>query len=615
MTQRIVRIDDNEYILDYTDILSEEQIQLTIDQIRSQTQQSMGQPCSSCSDNNVKTLATCPTVAKNVGDSLRLSASGSSGTAPYKIEFKRNDVVLWTDVNVADSVIKIYDYRLVSADAPSVKLSTTVTDSCAATPKVCEQFCNVSVGSVTNSIIVTNPTAGTIMTFGEPRVVRWTWTGTFANVKIELLKGGVLVNTIISNTPNDGSFAYTVPTVTAGSNYTIKVTDIANSATTGSSGNFTIQDVITTGSIDCSTTPSGAQVWVDNVNQNLNTPILLTNVSAGSHSVVFKLTGYDNCTRPVDVTAGATSSVSCVLTSTCVPNWVCRIPLDGYEHDANNCPGSVDRLASRCNPIVPKYRCSSGSCIRDDTNGTYTDSNCNGDCTVVIPKYKCQSGSCVRDDVNGIYLTSDCGGACVPIPSKYNCNNGVCSGPFETGTYDSLAACQAACTVVIPKYKCSGGACVRDDVNGIYLTSDCGGACAPIPKYKCSNGSCVRDDVNGTYATSDCGGACVAPPKSNIWIYLLGIAGLAGAGYYVYSKKKSGEGAYPVYQPEHRPVEKPEEAEVPEIKQPEEQYKIVEPAKAPEGGPVYVEPDYVAPVEAPAPVKAKRTRKPKAPVM
>lgn len=36
----------------------------------------------------------------------------------------------------------------------------------------------------------------------------------------------------------------------------------------------------------------------------------------------------------------------------CVPNWQCRQPLDGYEHDVNNC-GEPDRLNPSCNSPLP----------------------------------------------------------------------------------------------------------------------------------------------------------------------------------------------------------------------------------------------------------------------
>ena len=100
----------------------------------------------------------------------------------------------------------------------------------------------VTVSTAPNAIAVTNPTLGLVYNVGESRVVRWTHTSaTGPNVKIELLKTGVLVNTISSNTPNDNAFAYTVPNVTTGNDYQVRVTDLSNASNTGISPTFTIQ--------------------------------------------------------------------------------------------------------------------------------------------------------------------------------------------------------------------------------------------------------------------------------------------------------------------------------------------------------------------------------------
>jgi hypothetical protein len=95
---------------------------------------------------------------------------------------------------------------------------------------------------VLTSITVTNPTLGIIYLVGESRVVRWTHTATTGpNVKIELLKAGVIAKTISSSTPNDDAFAWTIPTVSTGNDYQVRVTSTTNVQYTGISGNFTIQ--------------------------------------------------------------------------------------------------------------------------------------------------------------------------------------------------------------------------------------------------------------------------------------------------------------------------------------------------------------------------------------
>jgi len=100
----------------------------------------------------------------------------------------------------------------------------------------------VTVSTAPSAIVVTNPTLGIVYLVGESRVVRWTHTSsTGPNVKIELLKAGVLANTISPNTPNDNAFAYTVPNVATGNDYQVRVTDLSNASNAGISPTFTIQ--------------------------------------------------------------------------------------------------------------------------------------------------------------------------------------------------------------------------------------------------------------------------------------------------------------------------------------------------------------------------------------
>ncbi len=99
----------------------------------------------------------------------------------------------------------------------------------------------ITVVMAPSRIVITNPTLGIVYNVGESRVVRWTHaSGTGTNVKIELLKSGVLVRTISSSTPNDDAFAWTIPSVATGNDYQVRVSS-TTTADTGISSNFTIQ--------------------------------------------------------------------------------------------------------------------------------------------------------------------------------------------------------------------------------------------------------------------------------------------------------------------------------------------------------------------------------------
>jgi hypothetical protein len=79
-----------------------------------------------------------------------------------------------------------------------------------------------------------------------------------------------------------------------------------------------------------------------------------------------------------------------------------------------------------------KYKCSGASCVRDDTNGTYTSTNCDNACQTTTAKYKCSGTSCVRDDTNGTYTSANCDNACqvTSCTRDADCSGGnVCAFP------------------------------------------------------------------------------------------------------------------------------------------------------------------------------------------
>ena len=92
------------------------------------------------------------------------------------------------------------------------------------------------------SIVTTVPSIGLTYRKGERRIINWTSTGNIGtNVKIQLLRSGTVVKTISTGTVNDGSFSWTVPSVSRNSNYQIKITSKTNSLCSGISGKFTIR--------------------------------------------------------------------------------------------------------------------------------------------------------------------------------------------------------------------------------------------------------------------------------------------------------------------------------------------------------------------------------------
>lgn len=113
------------------------------------------------------------------------------------------------------------------------------------------------------TMTVTTPNGGETWTTGQQQSIGWTSNGGACggNVKIELLKGGSVNTTIVSSTSNDGSFSFTPSaSLTTASDYTVRITDTANSSYTDTSNsNFTI-----TAPSTCTltvTAPNGGETW------------------------------------------------------------------------------------------------------------------------------------------------------------------------------------------------------------------------------------------------------------------------------------------------------------------------------------------------------------------
>ena len=71
--------------------------------------------------------------------------------------------------------------------------------------------------------------------------------------------------------------------------------------------------VLTTGSVNVSSSPSGAEVYIDGVSRGV-TPVILRDIAAGTHTFRLKLSGYQDSEGSVIVEAGQTAVISAALT-------------------------------------------------------------------------------------------------------------------------------------------------------------------------------------------------------------------------------------------------------------------------------------------------------------
>jgi hypothetical protein len=228
------------------------------------------------------------------------------------------------------------------------------------------------------------------------------------------------------------------------------------------------------GSIKISSTPSGAEVYVDSVYKGL-TPYTFTNVNTGSHSIELTLSGYDSQTKSVTVTANQMSQVSFTLKAT-----------EGSPCDDGN-PCTV-------NDVIKGGVCTPGAPLTCDDKNPNTEDTCNPATGACVFTIKTEGSSC--DDGNKCTVNDVMkGGACTP-GAPLTCDD------KNSNTEDTCNPATGACIFTI---KPEGSSC--DDKNPCTVNDVMkGGACTPGTPLTC-------DDNNPTTGdTCDPKSGCVYTP-------------------------------------------------------------------------------------------------------
>jgi len=87
----------------------------------------------------------------------------------------------------------------------------------------------------------------------------------------------------------------------------------------------TLTPVVTTGSIIFVSSPSGVDIYLDNILQSVKTPATITNVPTGNHSYLLRLSGYNDATGTIIVNSGQTASVSATLSPASYAAWIASL--------------------------------------------------------------------------------------------------------------------------------------------------------------------------------------------------------------------------------------------------------------------------------------------------
>jgi len=238
--------------------------------------------------------ATCRNVVQGTTQQITFTATGGQPNYTYKLLLDGNLIASAGPMASTSHTFSVAFNQAIGNHT----LKGEIIDSCA-TPQTASDQCTFDITASVGSISCTTTPAG-------------------ASVALDGAAQGVVTPVTLTNV-SAGSHTVTF-TLSGYNSCQASVTVTAGSTATAS---CTLTAIVTKGSISCTTTPAGASVALDGVSQGVVTPVTLTNVSAGSHTVTFTLSGYNSCPVPVTVTAGSTATASCTLTAiTNICTWI-----------------------------------------------------------------------------------------------------------------------------------------------------------------------------------------------------------------------------------------------------------------------------------------------------
>jgi hypothetical protein len=188
------------------------------------------------------------TTTGSAGSSVKIELLKAEGVVASTIQ-PDNGAFSWT---ISTGLATGSDYKIrITSTSNSVYTDTS------------NNYFTITSATTTPSLTVTAPNGGESWVRGSNHAITWTSSGTVgSNVKVEVLKAGVVVQTLSTSTPNNGAFSWTISTgLATGSDYKIRITSTSNSVYTDTSNNyFTITSATTTPSLTV-TAPNGGESW------------------------------------------------------------------------------------------------------------------------------------------------------------------------------------------------------------------------------------------------------------------------------------------------------------------------------------------------------------------
>jgi hypothetical protein len=148
------------------------------------------------------------TLVANTNHSITWDTTGA--VDDVHIEYSTDNGNTWTDVVASTVNTGTYDWTV--PDTPSIECRVRISDAADGTPTDTSDWPFTILTAGSETINVTAPNGGEVLTGGSTYNITWTHVGTFPNVRIQYsTDNGSSWANVIAATPNDGSHSWTVP--------------------------------------------------------------------------------------------------------------------------------------------------------------------------------------------------------------------------------------------------------------------------------------------------------------------------------------------------------------------------------------------------------------------
>jgi hypothetical protein len=180
------------------------------------------------------------------------------------------------------------------------------------------RFLSTCPGSTARTIKVTKPATAETWNIGTQRLITWTYTGLSSTemVNISLWKGTTskTLQRYIAQVPaKTGSYTWTVPTLTTGTDYWVNISSVTTPVVANRSPTFALAAAGMIGTVKVNTTPvQGANITIDGVLNRATTNATIS-LTPGDHNINVTKSGYYRAWSWVTVRSGSTLPVNFVL--------------------------------------------------------------------------------------------------------------------------------------------------------------------------------------------------------------------------------------------------------------------------------------------------------------